>query len=284
MNGFYWKMPRLQLDYFNLKPFFSFRPKLVQPGPENRTLCYGLDYQMSRVGFYGKDQSEAQKTGPDWPIYYPLRTFFWATPLPEMISPSKKRAISLPEVILPSFLQKTKSQNSVSLQSLPSIDEGDFNRKLSVYCHGKELNNVIKFSFLSAPTKIELIARSNEKKNSAAPPGIEAKVLRILVARSDHWATKPQRELRVNFRLSPSCWLKFFFHYEVTRIAWVWPTITRCIYIRLIVNSLLSRLSVLLPLSELKEKRIWLGMIMTRASLRLNGCKSSELSLVAACL
>ena len=23
---------------------------------------------MSRVGFYGKDQSEARKTGPDWPI------------------------------------------------------------------------------------------------------------------------------------------------------------------------------------------------------------------------
>ena len=50
------------------------------------------------------------------------------------------------------------------------------------------------------------------KKHSAAPPGIEPKVLRILVARSNHWATKPQRELRVNFRLSPSCQL--FFHYE----------------------------------------------------------------------
>ena len=23
---------------------------------------------MSRVGFFGKDQSEARKTGPDWPI------------------------------------------------------------------------------------------------------------------------------------------------------------------------------------------------------------------------
>ena len=23
---------------------------------------------MSRVGFYGKDQTEARKTGPDWPI------------------------------------------------------------------------------------------------------------------------------------------------------------------------------------------------------------------------
>ena len=58
------------------------------------------------------------------------------------------------------------------------------------------------------------------KKHSAAPPGIEPKVLRILVARSNHWATKPQRELRVNFRLSPSC--QFFFRYEVTRIARVY--------------------------------------------------------------
>ena len=60
-------------------------------------------------------------------------------------------------------------------------------------------------SSLSAPTKIEeLTAGSDEKKHSAAPPGIEPRILRILVARSN-WATKPQRELRVNFRLSPSC-------------------------------------------------------------------------------
>ena len=89
------------------------------------------------------------------------------------------------------------------------------------------------------------------------------------------------------------------------------PTKTRWIYIRSFVNSFLSgsfyikfsclsvlcaggaalcvffcliRLSDLLPSSELKEKRIWLGMIPTRVSLRLNGFKSSEFSLVAACL
>ena len=74
---------------------------------------------------------------------------------------------------------------------------------------------------LSAPTKIEeLTAGSDEKKHSAAPPRIEPRILRNLVARSNHWATKPQRELRVNFRLSPSC--QFFFHYEVTRIARVY--------------------------------------------------------------
>ena len=68
----------------------------------------------------------------------------------------------------------------------------------------------VQFSFksnhnysLSAPTKIEeLTAGSGEKKHNAALPGIEPRILRILVARSNHWATKPQRELRVNFRLS----------------------------------------------------------------------------------
>ena len=47
----------------------------------------------------------------------------------------------------------------------------------------------------------------------------------------------------------------------------------------------LIRLSVLLSLSDLKEKRsCGLGKILTRASLQLKGFKSSEISLVAACL
>ena len=58
------------------------------------------------------------------------------------------------------------------------------------------------------------------KKHSTAPTGIEPRILRTLVARSNHWATKPQPELCVNFRLSPSC--QFFLHYEVTRIARVY--------------------------------------------------------------
>ena len=45
-------------------------------------------------------------------------------------------------------------------------------------------------------------SRIRRKKHSAAPPGIEPRILRNLVARSNHWATKPQQELRVNFRLS----------------------------------------------------------------------------------
>ena len=88
--------------------------------------------------------------------------------------------------------------------------------------------NQILFSFSADKDRR---SDSRIRKHSAAPPGIEPRILRILVARSNHWATKPQRELRVNFRLSPSC--QFFFHYDVTRIARVYntqrPTKTRWI-------------------------------------------------------
>ena len=68
-------------------------------------------------------------------------------------------------------------------------------------------------------------SRIRRKKHTAAPPlKIEPRILQIPVARSNHWATKPQRELRVNFRLSPSC--QFLFHYEVTRIARVYKHAT----------------------------------------------------------
>ena len=83
------------------------------------------------------------------------------------------------------------------------------------------------------------------RKNSAAPPGIEHRVLQIPVARSNHWASKPQRELRVNSQLSPSC--QFFFHYEVTRIARVYstqrPAKTRWILIRSIEGMIPTRAS-----------------------------------------
>ena len=64
----------------------------------------------------------------------------------------------------------------------------------------------------------ELTAGSDEK-TQRSPAGNRTQGLanssRTLYM--NHWATKPQRELRVNSRLSPSC--QFFFHYEVTRIA-----------------------------------------------------------------
>ena len=44
---------------------------------------------------------------------------------------------------------------------------------------------------------IDRLTAGSDEKRSAAQPGIEPRVLRILVARSNHWATKPQRELRV---------------------------------------------------------------------------------------
>ena len=72
---------------------------------------------------------------------------------------------------------------------------------------------------------------------------------------------------QISFRLSPSCQVFFLFPPQDTGF------VSRrgfAVFFRLI------RLSVLLSLSELKEKRIWLGMIPTRASLRL---KLSFLSL-----
>ena len=84
----------------------------------------------------------------------------------------------------------------------------------------KRASRLIKFSSLSAPTKIEKLTSGSDEKHSAALPGIEPRVLRIPFAHSNHRATKPQRELRVNFRLSSSC--QFFFHHEVTRIARVY--------------------------------------------------------------
>ena len=150
------------------------------------------------------------------------------------------------------------------------------------FFHSKPLYGIYfrtKFSSLSAPTKIEELTAGSDEKHSAAPPGIEPKVLRILVARSNHWASKPQRELRVNFRLSPSC--QFFFHYEVTRIARVYKhaatndnsldldpfnrklALVGIIPIKFSSLSAPTKIEELTAgsdeksLSELKEKRIW---------------------------
>ena len=68
---------------------------------------------------------------------------------------------------------------------------------------------LIKLFSFSSDKDRRTDSRIRRKKHSAAPPGIEPRILRIPVARSNHWATKPQRELRVNSRFSPSC--QFFF-------------------------------------------------------------------------
>ena len=54
--------------------------------------------------------------------------------------------------------------------------------------------------------KGELTAWSDEKKkkNRAQPCGDRTWVFQLPVGRSDHWATKPRQELRVNFCHSPN--------------------------------------------------------------------------------
>ena len=61
------------------------------------------------------------------------------------------------------------------------------------------LNSLLSGSFLikvfsfSSEKDRRTDSRIRRKKHSAAPPGIEPRILRILVARSNHWATKPKR-------------------------------------------------------------------------------------------
>ena len=52
---------------------------------------------------------------------------------------------------------------------------------------------LIKFSSLSAPTKIEELTAGSDEKPSAAPPGIEPRVWRILVTHSNRGGTVANR-------------------------------------------------------------------------------------------
>ena len=101
----------------------------------------------------------------------------------------------------------------------------------------------------------------------------------------------------MNFRLSPSC--QFFFHYEVTRIARVYkhaatndnsldldPFNRKLALVGIIpikFSSLsaptsLIRLSVLLSLSVLKEKRIWLYSLLSEPPGRTGACSSGDVT------
>ena len=62
--------------------------------------------------------------------------------------------------------------------------------------------------------RIEELRAGSDEKTQHSPAGIQTRVFRLPIGRSNHWATKPWQELRANSRLSLSCW--FFFHYEVT--------------------------------------------------------------------
>ena len=133
----------------------------------------------------------------------------------------------------------------------------------------------VKFSSLSAPTKIEELTAGPDEKHSAAPPGIEPRVLWILVVRSNHWAMKPRRKCMwilafhqavssFPLRGNPDC-PTVYKHAATNENSLDWNPFNRKLALAgIIPNQILFSFS----LSELKEKRIWLGMIPTRASLR----------------
>ena len=105
---------------------------------------------MSRVGFYGKDQSEARKTGPDWPIL-PCKDLFLGNTTSGSDIALLKRAISLPEAILPSFflllfffLRRKAAQPSrkctcarfASTEKVSTKATSIVGKQLSAYCNG----------------------------------------------------------------------------------------------------------------------------------------------------
>ena len=83
-------------------------------------------------------------------------------------------------------------------------------------CRDHSLSNSLPFLW----QRLKNWQPDHTKKHSAAPPGIEPGVLRIPVARSNPWTTKPRQGLCANSHLSPS--RQFLFHYELTRIARVY--------------------------------------------------------------
>ena len=113
-------------------------------------------------------------------------------------------------------------------EHFPSLFPIVFGIKLTLICEvilytsfkSEQSFNIKKGSISANRMKDQILfsfSSNKDEKHSAAPPEIEPRILWNPVARSNHWATKPQQELHVNFRLSPRS--QFFFHYEVTRIA-----------------------------------------------------------------
>ena len=93
---------------------------------------------MSRVGFYGKDQSEARKTGPDWPILPCKDLFLGNTTSGSDIALLKEGNITSEGDIALFFLLRRKAGTAVKEMSIymcsvcfyrKSVDEGDFNRR-----------------------------------------------------------------------------------------------------------------------------------------------------------
>ena len=83
-----------------------------------------------------------------------------------------------------------KSKRPVSAcRSLPSLQKKK--EKRSIVNSLLSGSFLIKFSSLSATTKIEELTAGSDEKTQRSPPGIEPRVLQILVARSDHTLSDP---------------------------------------------------------------------------------------------
>ena len=103
---------------------------------------------MSRVGFYGKDQSEARKTGPDWPILLPCKDLFLGN-----TTSGSEIALALALFYFFLFFLRRNAGTAIKEMYLcsvcfyrNSVDEGDFNRRKAaqrVLQWHTELSNVI---------------------------------------------------------------------------------------------------------------------------------------------
>ena len=115
---------------------------------------FNFCYHMSRVGFYGKDQSEARKTGPDWPILPCKDLFLGNTTSGSDIALLKEGNItSGGDIALFFFFFKKESWPSrkcrstcarfASTEKVSTKATSIVGKQLSAYCNGKELSNVL---------------------------------------------------------------------------------------------------------------------------------------------
>ena len=113
-------------------------------------------YHMSRVGFYGKDQSEARKTGPDWPILPCKDLFLGNTTSGSDIALLKEGNITsggdIALFVFSFFFSEGKpAQPSrkctcarfASTEKVSTKATSIVGKQLSAYCNGKELSNVL---------------------------------------------------------------------------------------------------------------------------------------------
>ena len=116
-------------------------------------------YHMSRVGFYGKDQSEARKTGPDWPILPCKDLFLGNTTSGSDIALLKEGNItSGGDIALffsflfffqegkpaqPSRKCRPTCARFASTEKVSTKATSIVGKQRSAFCNGKELSNVL---------------------------------------------------------------------------------------------------------------------------------------------